>query len=71
MTVPVAAGATFSPGPPQALPIKTERDFTGGRYTYDVADFGQRFLVTRNTTAEPTPAVTVMLSWAASIARTK
>ena len=30
MTVPVAAGATFSPGPPQALPIKTERDFTGG-----------------------------------------
>jgi hypothetical protein len=67
----VAAGATFSPGAPQALPIKTERDFTGSRYTYDVADLGQRFLVTRNTTAEPTAPVTVMLSWAASLARTK
>jgi hypothetical protein len=71
MTVAVTADATFSPGPPQALPIKTERDFIGARYTYDVADLGQRFLVTRNTTGEPTSAVTVMLSWASSLSRTK
>jgi hypothetical protein len=55
--------------PPQPLLIKTERDITGARYTYDVADLGKRFLVNRAFGADPAPAITVILNWQARLPR--
>jgi Tol biopolymer transport system component len=69
MAAAVTTGATFSVEPPQPLLIKTERDITGARYTYDVADLGKRFLVNRAFGADPAPAITVILNWQARLPR--
>jgi Tol biopolymer transport system component len=63
MAAPIAAGAAFDAGTPVELPIETERDLTGGRYVYDVADGGGRFLVIRRTSQEPPSPITVIVNW--------
>ena len=41
MAARLSAGATLDVQPPELLPIAVERDITGWRYTYDVAEDGQ------------------------------
>ena len=63
MAAPIRAGAAFDAGAPVDLSIETERDILGGRYVYDVADLGRRFLVIRRITRESPAPMTVVLNW--------
>jgi Tol biopolymer transport system component len=63
MAATIAPGAAFSAGAPVELPIETERDLTGGRYVYDVADQGARFLVIRRTSQDQSLPITVVVDW--------
>ena len=67
MAADIAAGAAFRAGVPRSLLLGTTRDIMGGRFTYDVADSGRRFLVNRATGAETVPAVAVVLNWTARL----
>lgn len=63
MAAPIPAGAAFNAGAPVDLSIETERDILGGRYVYDVADMGRRFLVIRRSMRESPAPMTVILNW--------
>jgi hypothetical protein len=63
MAAPIRVGAAFDAGAPVDLSIESERDILGGRYVYDVADLGRRFLVIRRTTRESPAPMTVVLNW--------
>ena len=67
MAARLSAGDTLDVQPPELLPIAVERDITGWRYTYDVAEDGQRFLAIRSAGADPTPSTMVMVNWAAGL----
>jgi Tol biopolymer transport system component len=69
MSVQVTSGDSFTVSAPSELPVQTERDTVGGRYTYDVTDNGTRFLVIRSTGAELPPAVTVISNWPSVLSR--
>jgi serine/threonine protein kinase/Tol biopolymer transport system component len=63
VAVPVTTGVTFTASEQQILPIDTQPDTLGNRQTYDVADLGRRFIVTRPTGIDPTPQIAVILNW--------
>jgi eukaryotic-like serine/threonine-protein kinase len=63
MASAVRPGPAFDSAPPVELPIEIERDLTGNRYMYDVADFGRRFLVIRRTSRDQPPPLTVIVNW--------
>ena len=63
MAAAVAPGAAFDAAAPIELPIETESDLTGGRYVYDAANDGKRFLVIRRTTRNQPQAISVVLNW--------
>jgi len=65
MAAPIGAGSAFDAGVPVDLSIESERDITGSRYVYDVADLGRLFLVIRRTTRELPPPITITLNWPA------
>ena len=55
--------AAFDAAAPIELPIETESDLTGGRYVYDAANDGKRFLVIRRTTRNQPQAISVVINW--------
>jgi len=63
MVAAMSAGAGFDAAAPVELPIETEVDLTGGRYVYDVAEQGRRFLVIRRTSQDQPLPITVVLNW--------
>ena len=69
MAVPVKSGTTFDAGPPQQLfemqPIYPP---LGGRWAYQPAADGQRFLVLIGSAAAA-PPITVVINWQAGIKR--
>jgi hypothetical protein len=63
MSAAIAPDAAFAAATPVELPIETERDLTGGRYVYDVADQGRRFLVIRRSSQDLPAPLTVIVNW--------
>ena len=64
MAVQVTLGVdTFDASIPVELPVQSEPDVTGWRYTYDAADNGGRFLVIKSTTRDLPPPITVVVNW--------
>lgn len=52
-----------SAGEPIDLHINAQPDLTNWRYTYDVVDLGQRFLVSQPAAPDPTPPISVVVNW--------
>ena len=67
MAVPVTPGPALAAGEPIDLHINAQPDDTNWRYTYDVVDLGQRFLVSRRAAADPTPPISVVVNWTAAL----
>jgi len=63
MAAAIAPGVAFDAGAPVELPIEIERDVTGGRYVYDVADLGRRFLVIRRSSQDLPSPITIIVNW--------
>ncbi len=69
MSVPIAGGASVSPGRPEAL-FQTNTPITGltdARNTFTPAADGNRFLMTSVVNPEAPPPLTVVLNWAADL----
>ncbi len=68
MAAPVKSGATFEAGSPQALfDIQPIYGPLAGRFAYQPAADGQRFLVLANVAGTAAPPITVVLNWQAGL----
>ncbi len=68
MAAPVKSGSTFEAGSPQALfDIQPIYGPLAGRFAYQPAADGQRFLVLANVGGSAAPPITVVLNWQAGL----
>ena len=69
MAAAVSLGDPPTTNVPQTLLIKTEKDITGWRYSYDVVESGKRFIVSRPVSNERQPPMTILLNWTSMLSK--